>query len=370
MTLTRLIFLNIFRHRIRSSIGAAGIAFGVAAMLTVLSIVLGAIGMFEKILSTDSHYLVFEKNVSDLFFSSVREDFTQAIREMEMVESANPILFGIVSSKDKPVITSFGVLQDDPRIQNAGWLSGSPSSFGTFDDRVYLGARAAQFLEVSLNDTVPIGKDIFTVGGILEMKNGFEDGGVFMPLSMAQTFFNRDGFSSIIAIKLKDTSQGALFKTQVEDRYKGLIALENKEFSQSYSQFKILSATAWAIGICAFFLGGMGVANTMLMAVFSRIREIAILRVIGFSKIQVASMIMAESAILALFGTFGGFALGYTALTIMQDLPQLNGYIQPVADPMILMGIIAVAFITSALGSIYPAYHATRIEPAEALRYE
>lgn len=370
MTLARLIILNIIRHRIRSLIGAAGIAFGVAAMLTVLSIVLGAIGMFERILSTDSHYLVFEKNVSDLFFSSVSEDFTQTAKKMGVVESAHPILFGIVSSKDKPVITCFGVLRDDPRIQNSRWMSGSRYSFGSFDDRVYLGSRTAKFLQVQLNDTIPIGKDIFVVGGILEMKNGFENGGVFMPLTMAQTFFKRKGFSSIVAIKLKDSSQGDLFKQDIESQYPDLMALENEAFSQSYSQFKILTATAWAVGICAFLLGGMGVANTMLMAVFSRIREIAILQVVGFSKFQVASMIMAESAILTLFGTAGGFTLGFTALQVMQDLPQLNGYIQPVAEPLILFTIVCLAFLTSAAGSIYPAYHATRIEPAEALRYE
>ena len=43
---------------------ARGIGFGVAAMLTILAIVTGAIGMFERILATDSHYLVFERNVS------------------------------------------------------------------------------------------------------------------------------------------------------------------------------------------------------------------------------------------------------------------------------------------------------------------
>ena len=71
MSFYKLIFVNLSRHRTRALIGSTGIAFGVAAMLTVISIVLGAIEMFERILSNDSHYLVFERNVSDLFFSSV-----------------------------------------------------------------------------------------------------------------------------------------------------------------------------------------------------------------------------------------------------------------------------------------------------------
>lgn len=103
-----LVLVNLRRHRLRAMIGVAGIAFGVAAMLTILAIVTGAVGMFERILSSDSHYLVFEKNVSDLFFSSVTTAQVKAIRALPQVESAHPMLFGIVSAPGNPVITCFG----------------------------------------------------------------------------------------------------------------------------------------------------------------------------------------------------------------------------------------------------------------------
>ncbi len=370
MSFLKLIFVNLTRHRVRALIGSAGIAFGVAAMLTVLSIVLGAIDMFERILSNDSHYLVFEKNVSDLFFSSVTNKDANEISKSDLVDTSYPILFGIVSSEDNPVITCFGISNEDPRLDDAEWLQGERSSFGTEENTIYLGLRAAEFAEVEAGEEIPIGKDVFRIGGILKLSNGFENGGVFMPLKTAQEFFHREGLSSIIAVKLKDKSQGLAFKEFVENRFSDLIALENEEFSQSYSQFKILSATAWAVGICAFLLGGMGVANTMLMSVFSRIREIAILRVCGFSKKQVAGMIIGESMLLATIGSLTGFVLGFIALRIMQDTPQLNGYIQPVAEPFILIGVAIVAFATSAGGSFYPAWRATKIQPADALRYE
>ncbi|MCB1121404.1 MAG: ABC transporter permease [Verrucomicrobiae bacterium] len=370
MSFFRLIFINLTRHRIRALIGSAGIAFGVAAMLTVLSIVLGAIHMFERILSNDSHYLVFEKNVSDLFFSSVPEESVDEIAAMDIVESANPILFGLVSSEDTPVITCFGIGDDDPRLDDAEWLEGDRSLFGKEPNTIYLGSRAAEFAEVTLGEEVPVGKEVFIIGGILKLENGFENGGVFMPIKLAQEFFHKEGYSSIIAVKLKDTEQGEAFKEAVEKNNPDLIALENEEFSQSYSQFKILSATAWSVGVCAFLLGGMGVANTMLMSVFSRIREIAVLRVCGFSKAQVGGMILGESFLLAVCGTLAGFVFGFLALHIMADLPQLNGYIQPVYDRLMLSGIAVVAFITSSVGSFYPAWRATQIQPAEALRYE
>ena len=80
MRFLALVFVNLRRHKLRALIGVAGIGFGVAAMLAILSIVNGAIGMFERILAVDSHYLVFEKNVSDLFFSSVPDDRTATLR--------------------------------------------------------------------------------------------------------------------------------------------------------------------------------------------------------------------------------------------------------------------------------------------------
>ena len=58
MSFFKLILTNLRRHRVRAFFGVAGIAFGVAAMLTVLAVVLGAIGMFRNILESDSqsHY--------------------------------------------------------------------------------------------------------------------------------------------------------------------------------------------------------------------------------------------------------------------------------------------------------------------------
>ncbi len=108
MRFLALVFVNLRRHKLRALIGVAGIGFGVAAMLTILSIVNGAIGMFERILTVDSHYLVFEKNVSDLFFSSVPDEKTAALRRLDNVESAEPLLFGLVTSGDRPIVTCFG----------------------------------------------------------------------------------------------------------------------------------------------------------------------------------------------------------------------------------------------------------------------
>lgn len=370
MSFFKLILTNLWRHRVRALFGVAGIAFGVAAMLCVLAVVLGAIGMFRNILESDSQYLVFERNVSDLFFSSVPAAAWQAVEQMPEVAAADPVLFGIVNAPGHPVITCFGVEADNARVQGAQWLAGQLQNFGAQPDQVYLGVRAAEFMAAGLGDTIEIGKGTFSVGGILKTKNGFEDGGVFFPLDVAQRYFSRQGLASIVSVRLNSLAQGDAFQARVESDFPDLVALANEDFSSNYSQFKILTATAWAVGLCAFLLGGMSVANTMTMSVFTRIREIAILRVCGFSRRQAAVLILGEGLIIAVVGVCFGLLCSFLLLLGLEQMPQLQGYIQASVSPMMVCGILATALFTSIAGSIYPAWYASRIQPAEALRYE
>jgi len=366
----RLTLVNIRRHKIRTLLSVAGIGFGVAAMLTIVSIVLGAIGMFQNILASESHYVVFEKNVSDLFFSSVQMEQIAALRAMPEVDRVDPMLVGIVSSPDHPIITCFGVEAGDPHVSKAHWLSGDGSRFGVEPNTLYLGRRAAEFLKASPGRKLRIGKGEFQLGGVLRTDNGFEDGGVFMPMKLAQEYFHREGIVSVCTVKLKNPREGSLFKTEVERRFGGLVALENREFNQSYSQFRILNFTSWAVGICSFLLGGMGVANTMLMSVFTRIREIAILRVCGFSKAQVAALVFGEAAMVAGIGVVSGFVIGMLSLRAMNAAPQFQGYVQAIIRVDILAAITVIAFATAFGGALYPAWYASKIQPADALRFE
>ena len=370
MIFLTLILTNLRRHRIRSLISVAGIAFSVAAMLTVVTILQGAIGMFAGILSRDSGIIVFERNVSDLFFSNVPAAAADEIDDWPMVLHADPVLFGIVSSADHPIITCFGVTAADARIRKATWLEGDRLAFAQHSDDVVLGERAAEFLGARLDDHVPIGHAVFHVIGILKTANGFEDGGVFMPLSSAQGFFHKEGTSSVITVKLRNKDDAASFKTMVKEKFPNLIGLESAEFTRSYSQFKILKATAWAVGGCGLLLGGLGVANTMIMSVFTRIREIAILRVNGFSHLQVAAMIFGESGVVSLLGAVLGLVTGTCLLFILKQVPALHGYVDVTVQPFVLLIVILLALITGIAGALYPAAYAMRIRAVEALRFE
>jgi len=370
MIFLKLILTNLQRHRIRSAISVAGIAFSVAAMLTVVTILQGAIGMFSSILSNDSEVIVFERDVSDLFFSNVPSAASTTISSWPIVARANPVLFGIVSSAGHPIITCFGVTPSDARIRNAAWLAGDRNNFDSSPDQVVLGARAAEFLSAGLGSNVQIGHSTFRVAGVLKTANGFEDGGVFMPLETAQSFFHKQGNSSVITVKLRNKDEVEAFKNEMQKTYPNLIALEDAEFSRSYSQFRILKATAWAVGGCGLLLGGLGVANTMIMSVFMRIREIAILRVNGFSHSQISGVIFGESAAVSLAGAGVGLLVGSGFLFTLKHVPALDGYVDPTIHPILMLVVLTLALMTGVAGALYPALYAIRVRPVEALRFE
>jgi putative ABC transport system permease protein len=366
----KLIVTNLRRHRIRSLISVAGVAFSVAAMLTVVSILQGAIGMFSNILSNNSQMIVFERDVSDLFFSSVPAGAAAEISNWPMVAHANAVLFGVVASAGHPIITCFGVEPADARIQKATWIAGDRSDFARNPDDVVLGARAAEFLSASVGSRVQLGHSTFRVMGVVKTTNGFEDGGVFMPLAAAQTFFHKEGTSSVVTVKLRSRDEASAFKRMVEAKYPDLIALDDSEFSRTYSQFRILKATAWAVGGCGLLLGGLGVANTMIMSVFTRIREIAILRVNGFSHAQIGAVIFGEAAWVTTLGAAAGLLAGVCILYALKSIPALDGYIDPSIHPLLMLVVLALTLLTGVAGALYPAIYAMRVRAVEALRFE
>jgi putative ABC transport system permease protein len=235
---------------------------------------------------------------------------------------------------------------------------------------VVLGERAADFLKAKAGDEVELGQGKHQVAGVVRMENGFENGGVFMPLASCQKAFHKEGFSSVVTVALADGYESKDVKEWINTEHPKMTALENEEFSRSYSQFKIIKTTAWVVGGCAFLLGGLSVTNTMILSVFSRIKEIAIARVCGFSRGQVAGMIFGESLAVCAFGIFGGWLLSMGGLRLLQTIPQLQGYIEPNIGWQELSGAAALAVGTALVGALYPAWYAARLNPAQALRFE
>ncbi len=365
-----MIFTNLRRHRVRTAIGATGIALGVATMLSVVGLLGGAVKMFERILRNDSEMVVFERNVSDLFFSNVPVEVVEELKSQSFVKEAQPVLFSIIAAPNRPVVTCFGIRATDSRLRKGEWLQGRPEAFRDNGEGVVLGERAADFLNGKVGSTIELGQGIYQVVGVVRLENGFENGGVFMPLAVCQKAFHKEGVCSVVTVALAAGHGSSEVKAWMAKNHAKLTALENEEFSRTYSQFKIMKTTAWVVGGCAFLLGGLSVTNTMILSVFGRIKEIAIARVCGFSRLQVALMIFGESLLVSAIGTVAGWGLSAAGLRALQAIPDLQGYIEPNIGWKEVVGAMTLAALTAMAGAMYPAWYAARLKPAQALRFE
>ncbi len=117
------------------------------------------------------------------------------------------------------------------------------------------------------------------------------------------------------------------------------------------------------LGGVALLVGGVGVANTMVISVLERRREIGLRRALGASKRQVRGQFLAESVLLSLLGGIVGVLVGVgvtAGYALTRDWPA-------VFPPVALLGGVSVAAVVGALAGAYPAMRAARLSPTEAL---
>ena len=131
-----------------------------------------------------------------------------------------------------------------------------------------------------------------------------------------------------------------------------------------------MDAMMGAISFLAIFVGGVGVMNTMLMAVLERTREIGVLRALGWRRRRILGMILQEAVLLGILGGIAGILIALGLGGLFSKIPMVGELLTPVWEYDIFVRAVAIALFLGVLGGIYPAIRATRLQPVEALRYE
>jgi putative ABC transport system permease protein len=150
------------------------------------------------------------------------------------------------------------------------------------------------------------------------------------------------------------------------------------EVKEMRTVFLLMDTVLTAVGGVALVVAGLGIVNTLLMAVLERYREIGIYKALGASNGDIRVLFLAEAALVGLLGGAGGLLLGRVVSWVLEVVVNaiarskgIDEAIMVFAFPwQLLTGVVLFALAVSILGGVYPASRAARVDPIRALRSE
>ena len=156
----------------------------------------------------------------------------------------------------------------------------------------------------------------------------------------------------------------------------GFSAFSLKQVIEQIDQgFGVFRGILAGIGGVALLVAAIGIANTMIMAVLERTREIGIMKAVGAAPRDIRALFLAEAALVGIFGGLLGLALGLAGGKAIEEvIRQLNPRTNPpgifVVDLPLALGALALALAVSLIAGFLPSRRAMRMSALSALRYE
>jgi putative ABC transport system permease protein len=210
---------------------------------------------------------------------------------------------------------------------------------------------------VGILDPVPLGPDI--------------DRSALVGFPVAQELFGIDESASTVRVRT-DPDQveevrsvlGATANPEAPDEVD--VTRPSDALAAKARADETLTALLLGLGAVALVVGGVGIANVMVISVLERRAEIGVRRALGATRRHIAAQFLVESVMLAGLGGALGIALGAATTALYADARGWRLAI-PLAG---LAGGVAASLVVGALAGLYPAARASRLAPAEAVRSE
>jgi putative ABC transport system permease protein len=383
MYFASLIAKNLLRRKIRTGLTALGVALAVATFVALRGVADGftraSLDTFEK---RGVEVVIMAAGAANQISSDLDENLERRIAQVPGVRTVSPGLVELIElqrGNNSIGALVIGQRADSFLFQGTDVIAGEV--FRPGEKRVaLLGVNLANNLRKQVGDEVLIQNEPFRVIGIFRNFNVLENGSVWLPLTDLQELMVRKGrvtgFSVILqppgplAVPARTVCDQLNALTDERGKSLGLSAIPTAEHIQNAIHLKLISAMAWVTSVIAVGIAALGLVNTMAMSVLERVREIGILRALGWRQARVLGMILGESLFLSLAGAVVGILLALGAIRLLAAEPSVNGFIEgTVAVSIILQGVLLAVGI-GGLGGSYPAYRASRLVPTEALRSE
>lgn len=294
----------------------------------------------------------------------------------------------------------------DTKLVSGNITAGSLRTFGQGEyggDVVVLGARLAQQLGVAPGDTVtlisPAGgatafggtplQKTYTVGATFQVgMSQYDQAYIYMPLSQAQLFFDREDTADAIEVRVQDPDHAGRMIAAIS-KAAGPAALVSDWTTRDASFWGALQVERSVMRLILMLLvaiAAMNIISGLVMLVKNKGRDIAILRTMGAGQGSILRIFFMAGASIGALGTLAGLAVGVVFCLNIDPIQTAVEYVTGQAvfssdvyylsrvpakvDWLEVLVIVSWALGMSFLATLPPAWRASRLDPVEALRYE
>lgn len=362
----RLVLIDLRRHVARTVLTAAGVAMGVATIVALLSLTSGIERSASGLIHLGGSELgLFQGGVGDLTASTLPTSLVARVRDQPGVRDAAPVAVATGELPSERSFLVFGVEPGGLVARRVVFLSGRLMRGA---DEAVLGDAAARQLGLGVGDLLPLTARPVRIVGIYHAGVPFEDQGAALRLDAVQALLRRPGDATTIAVSLDPGARADAVGRRLERAFRGTVAISQPgQVARVDTNTLLIRKAALVFVALALIIGGVAVANTMLMAAFERRRDFALLVAVGWPRRLVAGLVVGEGVLLSLAGAVLGIAAGVLGGEVIVRAFAAASLVSPHVTAWTLARALLVAGATGALGSLYPAWWVTRLRPAETL---
>lgn len=370
MTIATLALRNLLRRPGRTILLALGIALAVATALALLALsrsIEQSTG--EGARERGADLTVLQRGAADLFGGFIADSLEPAIAAVPGVAgvAGELVMFAPVDQQYQFVAVG---MADTSYFWPAMPLAAGRLPEKGEHDVVLLGESVAKALKKGVGDEVTIFDRSMKIVGVTGYRTAINRGAIIMRLQDLQDLAFRSGQVTVFYIALAPGLSAAARET-LKQKIESLGPVTVDPTDQLFANdrnVEVLRAVSRAVSLIALITAGLSVLNVLLMAVQERTRETGIMMAIGWSDRRIMATIVLEGIIIGLAGSAVGVPLGFVACSFFDRLPVIGTYLSFTPSLDIVAPSVAGALALSLLGSLYPAWRAVSMTPAEALR--